>query len=172
MARGIIEKEYGFILKDDKSLPSEEQTTWYIKPKTVRKANETAARYATVSKTDRKSGEQKYDVGAMNRVDDEEWLTAVKRVENYFMPDGVPGGGDTECLRMLGGAEENDSIKRATIMVESAGAEEEVKGYMIIKTSDPELLKRISWSMSPSQHEEIMEAYYNYSILTEATKNS
>ena len=161
MISGIVLREHEYVLKDDRASNPEDQTVFQIVPKTVRSQNETAARYAGVSTTDKKTGVTKLDKRKLDVVDDEEWGTAVKGVRNYFCPEGAPES-DYEFF-----LEEKASgasyLKEATI--------KGIKGLLIVSTKDQEPLRRIRLSMCPDHVSEVMDAYYNYSQLSETEKN-
>lgn len=160
---GIVLREHPYKLKDDRA--SQDPTIYYIMPKTVKSANETARNFAEATKLDRKTGQQVINPDRMNAVEAEEWVKAVRRVENFLMPNGAPEDGYDFCLALLNSGElkgKQETIDQGDVQVD----------YIRIETTtDKNVLKRIFWAMSPDHAEEIMHAYYNYSSLTEAEKN-
>jgi hypothetical protein len=159
MISGIVLKEHPYVLRDDRQNPVEDQTVFFIIPKTVRSANETAAKYAAISQTDRR-GETKVNTQRMNAVDIEVWCTAVQRVVNYVCPVGAPEHGyDYFVNKLPSGTDENDAVKKlpAGILVKTAETEEDRR--MVFLT------------MCPDHTDEVMGAFYNYSALKEGLKN-
>lgn len=82
MARGLNKSiDYYYVLEDDKALPTDEQTKFYVKPKTGHDANKTTALYL---KTIREKGNQReLDVSASDAADRQEFANHVTRIENY-----------------------------------------------------------------------------------------
>lgn len=160
MISGIVMKEHPYVLKDDRNAPAEQQTVFTIIPKTVLSANETAANYAGVSKVNRKTQVTEVDVPKMNAADDSEWSRAIKRITNFFMPVGAPREGfEYFASRLPEGSTKDGNL-------------EKIEGGIIVKlaTSEQDLL-HIRWALCPDHQEEVMDAYYNYSRLTEGRKN-
>jgi hypothetical protein len=157
MISAIVEKEHPYVLKDDRENPEDKQTVFWIVPKTVRSANQTAADYAAVSSTERRSGTTKVNVARMNAVDDKEWISAVRKIENFLVPDGAPGNAFEHFLALSDGSADIEKINAVTILVKVA-------------TEKADLLK-IYWAMCTDHTAEIMEAYYNYTTLTGSEKN-
>lgn len=86
MARGIdTTQAREYILEDDRSLPKEEQTVFWIKPKDGAAANRTTARYLkTIEET---RGRRELNVSASNAADIEEFCDVVEKVENFAFSD-------------------------------------------------------------------------------------
>lgn len=84
--RGISKKPVAYICEADRALPKEEQTIWWLKPKTYQEVNEAMGRYGRTF-TEEKDGYKNYNVARLNRADQEEWCDVVIKVENYAFPD-------------------------------------------------------------------------------------
>ena len=87
MARGVPNEPIAYVLAADRGLPSEEQTIFYIKPKTGRDANKVTKFYigAYIEKDE---GGRDLDERAANAADVSAFKFLVKRIENYCFSDG------------------------------------------------------------------------------------
>lgn len=164
MITGIIMTQHKYVLKDDRGSNPEEQTIFYVVPKTVRSQNETAAAYAEVSVTDRKTGATQLNPKKLNVVDDQEWCRAVKRIDNFFIPEGAP---ENSCDIFLAEADASENLEIKAVLIGG----KEIRGVLVKSTADPEEIRRIRLAMSPDHVSEVMDAYYNYSQLTGSEKN-
>lgn len=157
MLSGVVLKEHGFVLEAERGLPEDQKTVFYLVPKTVRSANETAAAYAGVTSVDRKTQATRVNVPKMNAVDDKEWLRAVKCVKNFLMPENAPQEGYEYFANRLN--------------TEESGVLEKTDDGIVVHEAKEEIaLKHIYWAMSPDHVEEVMKAYYDYSVLKEGLK--
>ncbi|MFV2014552.1 MAG: hypothetical protein ACC656_03935 [Candidatus Heimdallarchaeota archaeon] len=86
MIRGVEQKEIPYVLEDDRSSPVEDQTVFWISPKTGHDNNKTLQRYSMATKTNRK-GYQEINPNKMDVADQEEFLHIVSKVENYGFPE-------------------------------------------------------------------------------------
>jgi len=170
MISSIIMKEHPFVLKDDKDSNPEDQTVFYLVPKTVRSQNDTAARYAGVYKSDKKTGEQTVNKKRLNVVDDEEWGDAVQRITNFIIHPAAPEGVYDYFFNLIeiGGASHLSKIETKE---DDNGVSKPVTLIKVIETTDDEELRRIRLAMDPKHVSEVMDAYYDYAQLTGAGKN-
>lgn len=162
MITGIVRKQHPFVLEADRTNPPDQQTVFWIVPKTVRGATETAANYAKVQIEKRRKGTKEIDVKAMQLADMDEWLKAVERVQNFACPEGAPGLND-----------EDSAFDHFVLRAEKDPSKYVVKGdnIIIVDTTDEMDRKYIMCAMCPAEQEEVMNAYFDYSALKEGLKN-
>ena len=85
MIRGVEQTLIPYVLEDDRSNPTADQTVFHIKPKTGHDQNKTVQRYAPAFKENRKGGREVNPI-KMDIADQEEFIYVVKKVENYGLP--------------------------------------------------------------------------------------
>jgi len=83
MIKGVSRDPIPFVVEEDRNSPMEEQTIFWIKPKTGHEANQTMARYAAAGRDGRK-GYRDLNVGKLDNADIEEFLAICTRVENFW----------------------------------------------------------------------------------------
>jgi len=81
--KGISRDSVPYVPEEDRTSPFEEQTIFWIKPKTGKEANRTMQRYAACGRDARK-GYRELNVRKLNNADVEEFLEVVSKVENFF----------------------------------------------------------------------------------------
>ena len=164
MITSLVRKEYPYVLECDRTKPVDTQTVFYIIPKTVAGAAETAANYAKVQIERRRAGRKDLDVRALQIADEKEWLQAVKRVQNYGILPKAPGV-----------SEEASSYDHFFLKVENDPThykkDEETGLITIVDTIDITDIKNILYSLPPAFQEEIMSAYFDFNALKEGLKN-
>tara|TARA_R100001463_G_scaffold2261_3_gene9605 strand:- start:2111 stop:2554 length:444 start_codon:yes stop_codon:yes gene_type:complete len=80
--RGVSRKPTPFVCEDDRSLPSNEQTVFWLTCKNNEDTNKTLRRYARAAK-DGRDGNREYDDRLLTVADKEEFLTVCSKVENF-----------------------------------------------------------------------------------------
>lgn len=85
MIRGVEEELVPYVLEDDRANPVADQTVFYVKPKTGHDQNKTVQRYAGAFKETRK-GTREVNPIKMDVADQEEFISVVKKVDNYGFP--------------------------------------------------------------------------------------
>jgi len=75
-----------YIVEEERGLTREEQTIFWIKPKTHHESNLMTARYGATYVEDRK-GFRKYNTGRLDAADVEEWLNTVVKIDNFGFPE-------------------------------------------------------------------------------------
>lgn len=89
MVRGVSKKSIGYVLEDDRGNSIQEQSVFWIKPKTGEDNNKTLKRYASTYRDGRK-GQREVDVNKLNAADVDEFLYVIEKVENYGFPIDHP----------------------------------------------------------------------------------
>lgn len=82
MIKGVEKKAIPYVLEDDRMNSVDEQTIFWINPKTGHDSNRTLQRYAGASKDGRK-GYRELNVGKLDSADIEEFLSVCTKVEKY-----------------------------------------------------------------------------------------
>jgi hypothetical protein len=164
MISSIVLKEHRFVLESDRGNLPGNQTVFWIIPKTVRGATETLAAYAKTQVEKRGKGRRDVDVKAMLAADVNEWVNAVKKVDNYVVLRECPG--PTE------GTSSYDHFAIKSKDEPSKYKMQEDGGIVVVSTDNPDDLKYIYWSMANKDVEEIISAYIDYNELKDSAKNS
>ena len=84
--KAIERVPHPYVVEEDRALPIEEQTVFWIIPKTHREANLTIKRYGESSKDTRK-GYRELNANKLDIADIEEWRTIIDRIENFAFTD-------------------------------------------------------------------------------------
>lgn len=80
--RGVSRKPIPYVVEDDRSLNSDEQTVFWLTCKNNEDTNKTLRRYARAAK-DGRDGQREYDDRMLTVADKEEFLTVCTKVENF-----------------------------------------------------------------------------------------
>ena len=80
--RGVSRKPVPYVCEDDRALPSDEQTVFWLTCKNNEDTNKTLRRYARASK-DGRDGQREYDDRLLTVADKEEFMTVCSKVENF-----------------------------------------------------------------------------------------
>lgn len=80
--RGVSRKPVAYVCEDDRSLPSDEQTVFWLTCKNNEDTNKTLRRYARAAK-DGRDGQKEYDDRLLTAADKEEFMTVCSKVENF-----------------------------------------------------------------------------------------
>lgn len=162
MLSTIIEKPHAFVLETERSLPPDEQTVFYIRPKTQRDTNQTAVDYAKAQTLDRRRGKSNIDKKALDTADLNEWLRAVIKIENVFVAVGSPEGA-------------YDHFNQRKTENPTGFEEKEIEGVpgIIVKTTEDKIdIQYLFWALSTGETEEVMAAFINYGELRTGLKNA
>jgi hypothetical protein len=85
--RGITLEPVPYILEDDRGKKDKnEQTVFWVKPKTHHEANKTLSRYSAAGREGR-SGYRDLHSGKLDSADTAEWLNTVTKIENFWFPN-------------------------------------------------------------------------------------
>jgi hypothetical protein len=168
MAHSISLKEHKFVLEADRSIDDDLKTLFFIKPMTVKDSSESAARYAGVSKTNRRKNRNEVDSKAYQDAENQDWLRSVLRVQNFLVVDHSPGNAYTY---FEGKAKETPDVYKVEQVDFQEGNGVEPVIRVVEATSENDRLK-IFHAMDVSDTEEIFKAISNYTELTVGEKNS
>jgi hypothetical protein len=142
MIRAVESKAIPYVLEDDRESPLNDQTVFWIRPKTGADNNKTLQRYSLATKENRK-GFREIDPRKMNIADQEEFLSVVERVENFGFNKENP---------MYAQFEKEEGIVK--------------------DSTEPAVLKEIVRSLSADYLAEVLEVSNNISKLTEGAKKN
>jgi hypothetical protein len=87
-----------------------------------------------------------------------EWTRAIQRVQRFQVLEGAPEG-SYEHFALK--AKENPAVYK-----------EVPGGVVVVDTSVESDIQAIYWCMSPTDIEEVINAYYNFAQLKDGTKNA
>ena len=87
--KGVGTRAIPYVPEEDRTSPADEQTVFWIKPKSGHQANQTMRRYAAAGKDGRK-GYRELSVNKLDTADLEEFVEVVERVENFYFSDKFP----------------------------------------------------------------------------------
>jgi hypothetical protein len=163
MISSLTRDTYPYVLEADRGNPTDQQSIFYIVPKSTR---DVAVQAANVSKAiidKRRGGQREINVDAMLNSDSHDWINAVRRVKNYLVLPNCPG--PTEDTSGY------DHFLLKSDTEPAAYAKQEDGAILVKDTKDPDDLKYIWWSISPTDQEEIMRAHADINVLKESLKN-
>lgn len=144
--RAISKKPICYVCEEDRSLPQEEQTKFWIQPKTHQEANRMMKRYGG-SYSENSKGYRDYSVNKLNVADQEEWTDTVVKIENFAFT--------------------NEYYKEHPQVKEKSNA----KGYIDVIENDDYLMVEVLRSLMPDTVNEIWRASQNASRLRGEEKN-
>jgi hypothetical protein len=84
--RGVTSEYIPYVPEDDRSSPLNEQTIFWIKPKTGHDSNKTMQRYIGATKENTRKGIREVNVIKLDTADQEEFMSICNKVENYIFP--------------------------------------------------------------------------------------
>lgn len=112
MIKGVDnQKPIPYVLDDDRSSEINDQTIFWIKPKTGSDNNKTVRRYAATSKENRK-GYREIQSSKLDAADQDEFLSVVTKVEHYGFPQGSKFFNDGKPSSVLESSEELLEVAR------------------------------------------------------------
>ena len=158
--RTISIKPQPYILESDRdSAKVEEQTVFWIKPRTVRDGTDVAEAYGKAIKENKKKMRTEIDTRAFNDADDEQWLKHIIKIENAFIdPEESPDGAyDIILLKIEKEPNNYKKLDDGTIHV--------------ITTEDDDVRLAIFHAMPPNDAEEVVKVVSEYSQLRRGSKN-
>ncbi len=147
--KAISKQPKPYILKADRGLKEEEQTVFWIKPKTARDVNEAMNSYGPAIK-ETPEGYKEYNTNKLNEADKKEWQRVVTKVENFAFT--------------------NDYIESNPELKERIKAKEDDVSYVEF-VDELHYIGQIWESMSPTDIGEVMKASQDMTFLKEGEKN-
>lgn len=143
---------YAYVLEEDRQLPSEQQTVFYIKPKTGEDANKQTKEYLR-SLRNKDDGTTEMDVDKANKADIANFKISVKKVENYAFPQKW--------------YEEREGLRKGAKEVE---LDDGTKVFVTPVIDDDYMLAEVQKTLSRKHLKEISEASESVSKLKEGQK--
>jgi|SRR5690606_5510102 len=101
MIRGVSKTYIPYVLEDDRASSIDEQTVFWIRPKTGHDSNKTMQRYIGASKENVRKGTRDINVNKLDTADIEEFLAICSKVENYGFPSDHPKYNDGKATPLL-----------------------------------------------------------------------
>lgn len=144
--KAISKKPICYVCEEERSLPQDEQTKFWIQPKTHQEANRMMKRYGGTYNENAK-GFREYDVNKLNNADQEEWLDTVVKIENFKFTD--------------------EFYKSYPLIKEKTNK----KGYIDVIENNDDLMIEVLRSLMPDTISEIWRASQNASRLRQDEKN-
>ena len=167
MAHSISLKEHQFILEADRSADDDLKTIFFVKPMTVRGSSESAARYAGVSKTNRRKNRNEVDAKAYQEAENQDWLHSILRIKNFLVVEYSPANAYSYFEAKA--KEAPDVYKAEEVeLVEGQGKQPIIR--VVEAESDNDRLK-IFQDMDVSDTGEMFRAVSNCAELTVGEKN-
>lgn len=162
MARGISRNTLiPYVLKEDQGLPEEQQSVFYIKPKTGHEDNvQTSFYLKAIDETP--DGKREMDVQQADRADVANFKTVVKKIENYAFPP--------EYYENRPGLKKN--AEEVTIEDDFGKEETILFTPEITLSEDSELFKEVVKTLPASVLKEINEVSQDRSKLKKGEKKS
>ncbi len=150
--KGIeFSKAIPYVCEEERSLPKEQQTVFWLKSKTHSEANKTLSRYAAAGK-DGRGGFRELNANKLDTADYSEWANIVVKIENFCFP--------------LSFYEDHENEKKSAI---KRGDDFYIK---LIEEKDIWLIKEVLRCLPANVVNEIWDVAIDYSKLKEGEKKS
>lgn len=151
MARGVSREPVPYVLEADRGLKREEQTIFYVRPRTGKDQNFITSKYlnAYIEKEDKKS----LDIQAANIADVETFKNQVSRIENFCFSDEY--------------YEQHPAVKNQAVEVLTS---DDKKALYVSVIETPDMVADVCRDLDAESFKEIVSVSNNITKLEEGRK--
>lgn len=160
MAFGGLTESIPYVLEEDRDLPKENQTRFYIRQRSAKEVNKLAARIANRG-TNRRGKPKPMSAEEIDQINSAEWSLVVTKVENFF----VSTDADKEVLGHFSLGEKSETVNGVV-------SGNPLQFYVLDGVGDAEGLDLIRLMLTTAQIAEIFEASEKIGALTEIEKKA